>query len=236
MTIDKVTSLLTRIARRVFYPLVPERRKLAFLYTLYMLSGKHEKELLNLDRVAKHLHTAIDVGANKGFYTLRMAELFDTVHSFEVNPEVTRLLKVHEGDNIHVHDVGLSNVNGTSTLYIPHVKGRELHGWASLTKGNCPDANSHSEKSVTISRLDRFHFRNVSFIKIDVEGHELQVLEGGMDTISRSRPVILCEVKRENKDNVFALLESMDYRAVTLDEITSSASDNPENVIFLPEG
>jgi hypothetical protein len=43
--------------------------------------------------------------------------------------------------------------------------------------------------------LDSFGFRNLSFIKIDVEGFEDEVLEGARLTIARNRPVILIEIQ-----------------------------------------
>lgn len=56
------------------------------------------------------------------------------------------------------------------------------------------------EKDVQVKRLDDFGIADVDFIKIDVEGHELEVLKGGAATIERYRPVLLMEVHSNIKD------------------------------------
>jgi len=51
---------------------------------------------------------------------------------------------------------------------------------------------------VPVCRLDNYDFHNVSFIKIDVEGHESQVIEGGYHTILREKPTILIEIEQRH--------------------------------------
>jgi hypothetical protein len=54
--------------------------------------------------------------------------------------------------------------------------------------------------------LDDFGFQECSFLKIDVEGHEVEVLQGAIETIARTRPRILIEVRGKNLATVDSLL------------------------------
>ena len=58
--------------------------------------------------------------------------------------------------------------------------------------------------------LDSFNLENVGFIKIDIEGHELKALLGGLETLKKNRPVIVFE---EHKlfSGVFTLLKELGY-------------------------
>ena len=61
---------------------------------------------------------------------------------------------------------------------------------------------------VPTKRLDDFAFGPIGFIKIDVEGHELSVLEGGAGVISRERPTVLVEVEERHKAGALASVRS----------------------------
>ena len=59
--------------------------------------------------------------------------------------------------------------------------------------------------------LDNYEFEVVDFMKIDVEGHELKMLEGAYNTISRHKPDIFIEVWPENVDTMFKYFEDIGY-------------------------
>ena len=56
--------------------------------------------------------------------------------------------------------------------------------------------NEFKTFSVNVKKLDTFQFENpISFIKIDVEGHEVEVIEGAIATINRNKPILLVEIE-----------------------------------------
>jgi hypothetical protein len=55
-------------------------------------------------------------------------------------------------------------------------------------------------KKIKVTTLDSKNFQNISFIKLDVEGMEIEVLEGGIETIKRERPVIFIEIWNKFKE------------------------------------
>lgn len=160
---------------------------------------------------------AIDAGANAGLYSYGLSRFCKKVHSFEINPAHCRMLRDFGAPNVEIHGVGLSNIHGEKTLYTPvHSGGMVLEGWASLEPGNCPGAPKHLETRVRVVPLDEFEFPECVFLKVDVEGHELQVLEGAENTLRRTRPRILIEIRDSNLAAVDRLLESLAFRRMDI--------------------
>jgi FkbM family methyltransferase len=212
--------------------LAPRSRRLPLSFRFH-LAGDAENELRFLEEIGPNRGTAIDVGANEGFYTYRMAQLYDKVFSFEANGDLTCNLTAYNSKRVVVCPVGLSSRKATERLYIPVVRGRALTGWASLHPGNCPDAARLLERSVEVVPLDDLNIEQVTFVKIDVEGHEFDVLQGAEQTVARWRPHVLVEVKPQNEERVFAFFAKLGYRHVRLSEL-AAAAESTENHIFLP--
>jgi FkbM family methyltransferase len=209
MNTQRIASALIR---RAVVPLTPARRRLQLLaWTNRSLEGG-EPELAKLDRlVPPGCRTAIDAGANTGLYTLRLARLCRTVYAFEINPGVTGHLQRARLPNVHLMHVGLSSAAGPAVLYIPLLHGKmPLEGWASLTPGNCPDTDVHRQITGQVRTLDSYRIVDVDFMKIDVEGHEIELLKGARETLTRYRPRILAEAK--NLQPVADLLAPLGYR------------------------
>ena len=97
---------------------------------------------------------------------------------------------------IHVHHEALSDTNGSKNFYLPTVDGVRCYGLASF---DAPRNRPYEVIEVPLRRLDDFHFRDVSLIKIDVEGHEFEVIQGARKTIESSRPVMIMEITSRNK-------------------------------------
>jgi FkbM family methyltransferase len=184
------------------------------------------------DIVQRH-DVAIDVGASAGFYSYVMSKHFREVYSFEVNDEMTSNLVAYNPGNIRIIHKGLSSAAGEATLYVP-VRGElELTGWASLTPGNCPDTQVHREKTVELCVLDDFNLERVSLVKIDVEGHEVEVLKGSARTIEQNRPPIIIEVQDKTIGQVSAFFSKLDYSKRSLQDLVG-VSGSAQNCIFVP--
>jgi FkbM family methyltransferase len=199
--------------RRVAIPLTPAHKRLAVLaWADRNINRIEEPELTELQRIVPAgCRTAVDAGANQGLYSRRLAPLARTVYAFEINPRVTRDLRNARLANVNLVHMGLSNCSREVTLYIPLLNGTlPLVGWASLQPGNCPGIDMHQEVPARVCQLDDYALSDVDFMKIDVEGHELQVLQGARETIARYRPRILVEVR--NFPGVVAFLSQFGYR------------------------
>ena len=185
----------------------------------YFVGDLDRKISTIFDRVIRPGDTVVDIGANIGLTTLRMAHLAGPggqVHSFEPNPELAkRLNEVIERNklsNITVHDVALGDTERRLTLNIP--------------VGNMGSASIVPEKivpsamtcEVSVRRLDSLFpdTHAVRLVKIDVEGAEAGVLKGALGFIERCRPdIIIFELNdigsEEDVEAIFGIFKQSDY-------------------------
>lgn len=229
----KFRTAVSRALGKIVYGILPSRLRLPFRYQLAAVDGSIEPELRNLRQLVAKTDVALDIGANYGLYAYRMSEIFSEVHAFEINDELTNDLARYDRGNIKIHHAGLSSKPGEATLYIPVLDGLPLTGWASLSPGNYPGATGCITKAVKLDTLDNFRLKRVSFIKIDVEGHELHVLEGAKQTLIDNRPVLLIEIKEANRAAVLGFLSELNYAERPLTDLIQRAADS-ENYLFVP--
>ena len=153
-----------------------------------------EPELAMLNSLVGKGGFAVDIGANEGVYAYALSELGASVHAFEANPEFADFAARMLGSRARVHQVALSNEPGRASFYVPLAEdGSELH-----LAGNLKNSHSQFEKQnvidVEVRTLNSFDLKGVQFIKVDVEGSELEVLEGARETIRRDHPALLLEL------------------------------------------
>jgi FkbM family methyltransferase len=152
-----------------------------------------EPELLLLSELCSG-GTAVDVGANRGVYAYALAAVAREVHAFEANPDYAEFARRMLGPRARVHEVALSNKRGRAPFYVPiGDDGSELHLAGNLTNAH-PQFARQRVVDARLETLDAYALTGVSFIKVDVEGSELAVLEGASATIARDRPALLLEL------------------------------------------
>lgn len=149
-------------------------------------------------RVLSDGSTFVDVGANIGYYTRMAARIVGSngkVFAFEPLPTAYRLLQRNSADLATVLplQIALGNQSGTVRFYV-HRSGDQS---STMDMGE-----ARAEIKVEMKTLDSMisSFDRVDFIKIDVEGSELQVLQGGKETIERFEPVVQFEFLHKYQD------------------------------------
>ena len=169
--------------------------------------GEHELYVLN--QIVSPGGTGIDVGANKGFFSFAFSEIVDQVEAFEPNPDYAEFAQQMLGRRARVHKVALSNENGRGEFVVPvSEQGLDLHLAGKLQRGSDWDRET-LRFTVEVRTLDSYAFTDVHVIKVDVEGSELEVLEGGRKTILRDRPSLIVELLTGAHANPIALTDTI---------------------------
>lgn len=176
-----------------------------------------EPELLRLEQWVPRDRLALDIGANCGIYTWRLARLARQVHAFEPQAILAKRLK-RAVPNAVVHACALSDRVGMTELRMPVADGTAYYGWGTIEPANRLAAVRHDavrKVNVPLRRLDDLDFDDVGFVKLDVEGHELAVLRGAENTLRRCGPTILLEADDRHRPQaiatVRAFLGEIDY-------------------------
>ena len=161
-----------------------------------------------IDRFVKPGDTVLDIGANIGLVAFRLSKRVGPggkVHAFEPNSAVAdrfgRSLDANAISNVEIHRIALGSEPGTQPLSIPSGNA----GAASLVSGRVEGKTA----DVRVERLDDLNLGPVSFVKMDVEGFEEQVLRGYARTLRSAPPqVILFEQNDESGSSIQLLIEA----------------------------
>jgi FkbM family methyltransferase len=184
------------------------------------INKNYEKELSIIDKFSNQNKSAVDVGVYRGVYSYKLAQKFKHVYAYEPNPliypflekNLTRIVK-----NLTLSNYALSDSSGVVNLNIPNRSKsifkdnvEELYklGCASIHKKNL--FNDYKSIEVNKTTLDQnLKDINIGFIKIDVEGHEREVIEGAKNLIKICKPILLVEI--EERHNKKPVIETINF-------------------------
>lgn len=197
---------------------------------LYMYGGLHGDEMKYTKFLAKHLgkeDVFYDIGANRGFYAFLAADLCQEIHTFEAVPELARIVTVNirPEDNITVNACAVSDTDGTVDFYLmDSTMTNTMQSTVAelLSSHEHPVSRKVSVPSVTLDTYMKTH-TPPTFLKIDVEGAEEQVLEGGKQFFVTHSPTIAMEIwgkqnKWELSMSAAQKLRNMGYRSYSLND------------------
>ncbi|MDZ4770924.1 MAG: FkbM family methyltransferase [Chloroflexota bacterium] len=197
------------------------------LYFLGM-DGKDRGEVVLLRRLTKPGMTCLDIGGNVGQIALLLAKRAAPAHVHVFEPSSANHARLLDNiarnrfNNITVTRAAVSNNTDPLTLHIPRTYNT---GAVSLY----PDASWTSDTEIVPTvRLDEYAavhaLTQVDLIKIDVEGAEMDVLEGADALLKAHRPLVLMEatqtiVERAGRtlEEIFAFWMGRDYRLYQVD-------------------
>lgn len=198
ITIEKDSTIVEVEEDMKFYW---KNNKTFNLLTLMSTGDWEKNETHIVKKLIRKGDIVFDVGANFGWYTILFSDLvgrYGEVHSFEPFDENFLELKeniyLNNRKNTIINNEALSNYTGESELYFPKGSGGML---ASLNK--LPDITQefidYKCKTNTINNyMLRNNIEQIDFIKLDVEGAELQVLKAAKAIFNQGKkPIILVE-------------------------------------------
>lgn len=167
----------------------------------------HDADFYCLTLLADESGLALDIGANSGQSAVSILSVKPgfSVLSFEPNPNCQPALRLHArlyGSRMRVIHAGAADAAGVLTFYVPVRNGRQLLEEGTFDRSALAssqhrlglagvDYEVHSLQCPVL-RVDDLGLRP-TFVKIDVQGYEVHVLNGMLTTLKESRPLLLVE-------------------------------------------
>ena len=134
----------------------------------------------------------LDIGSNIGQWTRPLSSKFESVVCFEPNPNFRECFKKNiQEKNVLLWPYGLSDKEH---------KAKQDFNSTVLQK---------EDGDIDCRTLDSFGLTNVDFVKIDVDGFEVPLLNGARETLTKNDPVINIEMKRDKRIDVVVKCESI---------------------------
>lgn len=177
---------------------------------------------LQIDSIPPRDGIALDIGANHGMHTRKIAEKFDKVFAFEPHPNNIEVLKRHllPHPNVEIVAAAITSKSGMIKLY------------------NCPNPGGHTVSEAVVAhqiwghKSDSFHEvtgmtldefckdKQISFMKVDIEGAENTAFEGAIETLKNNKMDIVIEVHRfVDCERLFKLFTDLGYIVYDIDGI-----------------
>lgn len=223
---DPVYQKLPNIGNMMF---IPEAR----VAKDYFARSFYERHYINWtleQNYVKDDANCLDIGAHIGWYSVSLARKAKHVYAFECSPKSFNYLCANLTLNkldyqVTKYNCALSDTEGEVDYYIRDALDGGGNG---ITKLDYDVQKNTNTIKVPAKTLDSFNLDNISFIKIDVEGHELSVLKGAVETIKKNNhPPILFESWDPEKDaqgwnaselrkNLFEFIQSIGYKIVRI--------------------
>ena len=205
-------------------------KKLKGLSAQNLLERKVEPEFLWIKEVLEKDSVFMDVGANVGayLYTLENHLKPENIYAFEPNQQLFKRLK-RLFPKVNLFSLALSDVSTIAEFKIPVINGEKVH-----TRGTLQTSIKEKNEEKTIlqkvevkplddlvfddvyiekgrnAQTDKFNLKKLDFIKIDVEGNEMQTLRGAKKTIEKFKPILMVEMEqRHHKENLWTLISEI---------------------------
>ncbi len=179
---------------------------------------KGEKEIKIIPNLLVNCNRAIDIGANVGVWSYWLSKYAKQVESFEPNPKIFNALKNIKIKNVNSYNIALSNKSGSVDLLIP--KGSKGFSNQGASLSSIKVQGEHKSISIEAKCLDEYNFLDVDFIKIDVEGHEHEVIEGAQETINKFKPTMVIEMEEKHNqipiEDQISSVEKLGYKCCVL--------------------
>jgi len=194
-----------------------------FMKTIVPDDGRYQHE--NLEAAVsycKQRRTVIDGGAHVGMWSRTFADLFDRVIAFEPAPDTFDCLKYNiTASNVEFRNQALGAKPGMIHMTLAGFEGtkREFNSGARFV------ADGGNIERVTVDSLE---LDDLDLLKMDIEGSEVEALQGAVETLKRCHPVVLFESKNEWRrrgfsenapHEILSSLGAVKFNKVGIDEI-----------------
>ncbi|HXG85364.1 MAG TPA: FkbM family methyltransferase [Pyrinomonadaceae bacterium] len=180
-------------------------------------------------KLVRQAEVIFDVGANTGIYSLIAKSLNPQARVYAFEPIERVFQKLEHNNHLNGYDItcfdyALSNTDGTATVYDTPTE----HIYSvTVNENNSPEGTEVVPVEIKVIRLDslitQMNIEKVDLIKLDVETHEAEVLEGLGGYLDKFIPTMLIEILNDEVgQKVEALVNGKDYLYFNIDEKSDS--------------
>ena len=181
-----------RLGRRATIRFNARNLQFQALYVPVFQNGYEPDVAALLDLLLPEGGTFFDIGSNWGYFILLAASNHFrlTVHAFEPMPATYQdlascLAQAGISDMVTCHNFALSSADGEAFIQMPD----------GVHSGSAEVSRMGGTTRIGTRRLDSLGLPRPDFIKVDVEGHEIEVFKGAKETMKTARPFIVFENK-----------------------------------------
>ena len=239
-------SLYQRIAENLQF-IAPQFYKERYFKNLKNISRENyslrniEPELLWIRDYLKKDAVFLDVGANSGSFIFQLENILSpkNIYAFEPNKNLfSRLKRIFPTTNIFPW--ALSDKNETATFKVPVINGKKYTSRGTLQVNYRETGEAkHDLQQVKVMKLDDWAIQEkvekIDFIKIDVEGNEMQTLRGAKAVIEKFHPTMMVEMEQrhhsEPLQKLISEIENWGYETFFLKRETFQLEKLDEKVI-----
>lgn len=217
---------------------------------LFWYGAYEKKEVTTMQTLLNADSVVVDIGANIGYYSLMAAQKAAAGNIYSFEPVTNNLQKLERNISlnglaiIHPIQAAISNVSGSTTIYISD---DDNSGMSGLRSAENFSGQSETVKCLTLDEaVLEYNLPKIDLIKIDVEGSEVNVLQGMKRIRTEQRPLLLIEVStatlsmyNEKIETIYQILSADQYVAyrVTDSNVLEKISvpQEADLVFFIPE-
>jgi FkbM family methyltransferase len=190
-----------------------------------LFSSWEQKSISLWSILTKDADVVFDIGANTGLYSLvsKSVNKQASVHAFEPIPMVFSILERNNIKNsygIRCNQIGLSNYNGDAKIYLN--RGEDFAYSVTVNENTLGHQNVDEVdiKLLTLkSYIENNNINKIDLMKIDVETHEAEVIEGMGEYLSKFKPTILIEILNDEvAEKLNPFFNNLNYLYFNIDD------------------
>lgn len=213
---------------------------------LTRMRGKHyESTFRAFCHLLPNRGLVLDIGANLGVMSAYLAQKNSSWKIIAIEPiplhvtVIKRFFRYKKIMNIDIVKKAISDKDGWAEMKVPLEEGMLQHGLASLEIQKEREGELHQVPAITLDQLMKQYPDEILIgLKIDVENHEWEVLQGGIQTIQKYQPLIMAELWNDRKkEQCLHLLTSLGYRVMYVNMqglLVSYQGEDVVDYIFMP--
>ena len=194
--IEKVDKINALVKNKLKYALFPNDNAVTSSIIQGWQYEPYIFDFLKINCIETYGKDIVDVGANNGNFAVEFSHLAGDegrVHSFEpqriIYYQLCGNVFMNGLDNVYCHNVAIGDKNGVVYMEKPNYMSQEAVNFGDVRIKQPTDDMA----MVELKKLDDYDFKDIVFIKIDVQGYESFVIDGALATIEKHRPYIFVE-------------------------------------------